>query len=770
ANPGGGTLSGTTTVTAVAGVATFPDLSINKAGTGYNLVPSAIGLSGATSVSFNIAAAPASELAFATQPGNTPAGAPVAPAVRVTARDAQGNTATDFTSAVTIAIGNNPGAGILSGGTTVTAVAGVATFSTLSIDKVGTGYTLLAASAGLVSAPSTAFAITPGPVSAARSTLVATPTTLTASSGSSTATITVTARDAFGNAIADAPVTFAATGTGNTLSPTATTTSASGTATAAFSATVAGSKTISATVSGVAITQTATVTVAPAGATQLAFTAQPSSSVAGATLAPAVQVSVRDPFNNPVPSFSGNVTLSIATNPGGGTLAGIATVVAAGGVATFSTLSIDKSGTGYTLQATSGALTATTSTAFTITPGAATQLSFTAQPTNTTAGSSVTPAVQVTARDAQGNTVTGFTGNVTVSIEANPGGGTLAGTKQVAAVAGVATFSTLSIDKVGTGYTLLAASAGLVTASSAAFAITPGPVSASQSTLTATPPTLTASNGTSTATITVTARDALGNVIPGAPVSLAATGTGNTLSPAATTTSANGVATATLSATVAESKTISATVNGVAITQTATVTVAPAGASQLVLTGQPSSVVAGAILTLAVEVSARDPFNNLVPSFSGNVTVAIATNPGAGTLSGTTTVAAVAGVASFANLSIDKSGTGYTLQATSGTLTAGTSTAFTITPGAATRLVFTVPPTNTTAGASLTPAVQVAAQDALGNTATGFTGTVTVAIGTNPGSGTLSGTSTQAAVAGIASFANLSINKSGTGYTLEATS
>src|SRR5205807_1145139 len=128
---------------------------------------------------------------------------------------------------------------------------------------------------------------------------------------------------------------------------------------------------------------------------------------------------------------------------------------------------------------------------------------------------------------------------------------------------------------------------------------------------------------------------------------------------------------------------------------------------------------------------------------------------------GTKIVAAVAGVATFSGLSIDKVGTGYTLTATgAGSATSG---AFNITPGTATQLVFSVEPSSTAAGAAITPAVQVTAQDAQGNTATGFTGDVTVAIGTNPGSGTLAGTATVAATAGVASFANLSIDKAGTG-------
>ncbi len=87
----------------------------------------------------------------------------------------------------------------------------------------------------------------------------------------------------------------------------------------------------------------------------------------------------------------------------------------------------------------------------------------------------------------------------------------------------------------------------------------------------------------------------------------------------------------------------------------------------------------------------------------------------------------------------------------------------------ATRVVFTVQPSTTTAGSSIAPPVKVAAQDSVGTTDTTFRGTITVDIGTNPGAGTLSGTRSVAAVNGVATFSNLSINQPGNGYTLQAT-
>src|SRR5207247_804168 len=190
-------------------------------------------------------------------------------------------------------------------------------------------------------------------------------------------------------------------------------------------------------------------------------------------------------------------------------------------------------------------------------------------------------------------------------------------------------------------------------------------------------------------------------------------------------------------------------------------------ATALVFSVQPTNTVAGAAITAALQVTAQDASGNTASGFTGSITAAISTTPTLHDALPTLTHAAVSGVATFSGLSIDKAGTGYTLTATGAGST--TSAAFNITPAAASALVFSVEPTNTVAGAAITPAVQITAQDGTGNTATGFTGNITVAIGTNPSSGTLAGTLTHAAVSGVATFSGLSIDKVGTGYTLTAT-
>src|SRR6266480_3330669 len=86
----------------------------------------------------------------------------------------------------------------------------------------------------------------------------------------------------------------------------------------------------------------------------------------------------------------------------------------------------------------------------------------------------------------------------------------------------------------------------------------------------------------------------------------------------------------------------------------------------------------------------------------------------------------------------------------------------------ASKLAFTVPPTNAAGAQLITPPLQVTVQDASGNTVTSATDAVTLALGANPGAGTLSGTLTVAAVQGIATFNNLRIDRPGSGYTLAA--
>jgi hypothetical protein len=90
----------------------------------------------------------------------------------------------------------------------------------------------------------------------------------------------------------------------------------------------------------------------------------------------------------------------------------------------------------------------------------------------------------------------------------------------------------------------------------------------------------------------------------------------------------------------------------------------------------PGNVVAGVPTTAAITAQVEDQNFNPVITDSSDVTVSILNGPSGGTLSGTTTVQAVNGVATFTNLVFSKAGQ-YTLAASDGLLTGGGSNAIT---------------------------------------------------------------------------------------------
>jgi hypothetical protein len=127
-------------------------------------------------------------------------------------------------------------------------------------------------------------------------------------------------------------------------------------------------------------------------------------------------------------------------------------------------------------------------------------------------------------------------------------------------------------------------------------------------------------------------------------------------------------------------------------------------------------------------------------------------------------------VATFTGCAIDRPGTGYRLTATDGSLIAATSATFNITVGPPAKLAFTTQPLGAHAGTPFATQPVVSIQDAGGNTVTTATDAVTLAIGTNPGAGTLACTANPlTATSGVATFAGCTISNQGNGYTLVAT-
>lgn len=105
----------------------------------------------------------------------------------------------------------------------------------------------------------------------------------------------------------------------------------------------------------------------------------------------------------------------------------------------------------------------------------------------------------------------------------------------------------------------------------------------------------------------------------------------------------------------------------------------PGGATASVLTffAPPGGGNAGQVMS-AVIVVARDSLGRVNEALSGGITVALASNSTGAALSGTRTVRASRGTATFGNLSVDKPGT-YTLQASASGAESVTSSPFVIT-------------------------------------------------------------------------------------------
>lgn len=210
-------------------------------------------------------------------------------------------------------------------------------------------------------------------------------------------------------------------------------------------------------------------------ATQLDVTTTSSNTVSGDIISPIV-VEMLDADGILDVENTSLVTISInQSSPPGGTLSGNTSVSAVNGVATFSGLSIDKSGENYILRVSSNGLAADNTNAFNIIPGAATHLFIAEQPSDTVAQTTMSLVV-VHALDDNNNIDTSYNGRVFANIKS--GNGNLSGTTNPFANSGVAEFDNLSIDASGTGYTMQFSSGSLQGVISNLFDITPVPSAA----------------------------------------------------------------------------------------------------------------------------------------------------------------------------------------------------------------------------------------------------------------------------------------------------
>lgn len=177
---------------------------------------------------------------------------------------------------------------------------------------------------------------------------------------------------------------------------------------------------------------------------------------------------------------------------------------------------------------------------------------------------------------------------------------------------------------------------------------------------------------------------------------------------------------------------------------------------------QPNASVTSMQNLGGVQVAFLDSKGLVVASVIQRVDISLVSSDTAAHLTGFTNQLAVDGVSTFADLKVDKAGTGYRLRATAPALDTIMSEAFTIVMGGPTHLRYSVAPQAVKAGVTMAT-ITVIVTDAGGNQITTSTPSITISIS----NGTISGTLTKTAVAGTVSFSDLSIPQAGT-YTLTA--
>lgn len=356
-------------------------------------------------------------------------------------------------------------------------------------------------------------------------------------------------------------------------------------------------------------------------AARLVITSElPAIAISGEPLSPQPTLRLEDVDGSPIAREGVIVTVQIAS--GGGTLSGATTATSdADGNVAFTDLAIrGEPGTRRLIFA-ADAFAPVTTAPIALGVGAPASIEVAAgDDQRAPVGEAVPIAPAVLVKDAQGNPLAG----IPVTFTVTDGGGTVTDNTPVTGSDGVATVGQWTLGTTAGKNALSAAVAGQdLSGGPVVFSATgaPGGVSAERSSVKAAPANISASSGASASTITVTVRDQFDNPLSGVEVTLAVNGSGNTLVQPTGTTNADGEITGRLSSTVAGSRTVTATAGGVAIQQTATVTVgagAPSAAnsSATVPNGQ-----AGQATT--IEILLKDALGNPVAGRASAIGVSV---------------------------------------------------------------------------------------------------------------------------------------------------
>jgi predicted secreted protein len=635
----------------------------------------------------------------------------------VTAKDAFGNTDTNYAGIVHFTAANDAQA-VLPADSTLTSGSGIfdATFKTVA----GGTKTLTATDTVFSSITGSESGMTVTPATAATFTVAGYPSSTVAGVSRS---FSVTAKDAFGNTDTNyaGSVHFTAANDAAAVLPAdSTLSSGTGTFSATFKTVAGGTKTLTATDTvTVSITGSQSgITVTPASAATLSVSGYPTSTVAG--VSHSFAVTALDAFANTDTNYAGTVHFT-ATNDAQAALPANSTL--SSGMGTFSATFKTVAGGTKTLTATDTVTSSITGSqsSITVTPATAASFTVSGYPASTVAGTS--NSFTVTAKDPFGNTDANYAGTAHFTAT-NDAQAVLP--SDLTLTSGTGTFS--ATFKTGAGGTKTLTATDRVTSSitGSQTGIAVSPATASTLVFSTQPGSATAGAVFGQQPI-VKAQDNFGNnstvgLGTSRNVTVAIASGAGALQGTATldigTAAGNGTATFTnLRSDTAGAKTLSATAAlgspTLSVATSTTFTVSAATASTLVFSTQPGSATAGSAFGTQPVVKTQDSFGNdstVGLGASRNVTVAIAS--GTGTVQGTATLdigtAAGNGTIIYTNLRIDAAGA-KTLSATaaagSPTLAAANSNSFTVSPAAAAGIVLSGITTNTTPAINCTGSV-----------------------------------------------------------------
>jgi hypothetical protein len=394
----------------------------------------------------------ATQLVISAQPQSASVTAGASISLTVEFQD-QSNKTVAASGTVTLSMSNTGAAGATLLNARVQAVNGRAVFSNVQIEKAGLNYRLVASSANVRPAISSAFNVVSGP-----------PAKLAFSVQPAGALVNTTwvtqpqvdVQDAFGNHVTSGAYAVTVSAPDNVnLTGTLTATTVNGVAkfVGLRIAEITSQVQLTASASGLASATSVSFAVVSATGTpfRLSFGAQPGGAIGSQPFSTQPIIQVLDASNEVVKTATNVISLKLSSSSSSdGTLSGSTTRVASGGETGYTDLSINRAGFNYSLIAESDGLVSATSSYFDVT-GVASLTVTVLEATNITSQSRF--SVRVEAKNTNGIVDSGFTDAIKIGIKPWTGmsGAMLSGLTEQNAVGGFVQFANLSLSTAGEG-------------------------------------------------------------------------------------------------------------------------------------------------------------------------------------------------------------------------------------------------------------------------------------------------------------------------------